>query len=150
MAATDLVPCFYTGQNYRAEKPAEILVRSKVREFKKLKLGKFVDNGTKFLFSHCRIKKAAYSEGPIGRGNLIPFARTHTLGEPLHYAIPMAGDIGLRRHGLFRRRNEAGVFHLHTHEIRVSARSLFSKQDLRGLPIAIRGVRAIQFEAHAG
>ncbi|HET9320385.1 MAG TPA: hypothetical protein VFO27_11435 [Bryobacteraceae bacterium] len=124
MAATDLVPCFYTGQNYRTEKPAEVRVRSEVRELKKRKLGKFVANGTLFLFSRAIVKKmVAPYDGPLGVGNVVPFARLHNYGDRLHYEIPMAGDIGLRRHNLFRRTNEHGVSELRTRIIRVSARS---------------------------
>ena len=119
MAASDLVPCFYKGQNYRVEKPAELRLRSEVREFKKQKLGKFVENGTRFLFFRARAKRVvAVFDGPLGVGNALPFAKPNNLGDRLHYEIPMAGDRGLRRHGLFRRTNE-----LRSHLIKVSVRS---------------------------
>ena len=50
MAATDPVPCYYTGQNYRWERPAEIRTRAEVHQLKRLKLGQFVDSGKIFLF----------------------------------------------------------------------------------------------------
>lgn len=90
MAATDLVFCFYTGQDYRVEKPAEVHVRSQVREFKEKGLGKFVDNGRVFLFSKAVTKQLW--DGAIGIGNLLPFARLHNYGDRLHYQTPMAGD----------------------------------------------------------
>jgi hypothetical protein len=56
-----------------------------------------------------------YHDGPIGVGNVLPFARLHNYGDKLHYEMPMAGDrTCFARH---RPRN-----------IRVSSRSLFSKQ----------------------
>lgn len=111
MAATDLVPCFYTGQNYRVEKPAELRVRSEVRELKKRNLGTFVHNGTLFLFSRAIVKKmSAPYDGPLGVGNLLPFAKENNYGDKLHYEIPHAGD-----RGLFARH--------HRKLIRVSARS---------------------------
>jgi len=111
MAATDLVPCFYTGQNYRLEKPAEVRLRSEVREFKKLKVGRFVENGTLFLFFRVRTKRVERVwDGPLGTGNLVPFAKEHNYGDKLHYEMPHAGD--------------RGVFARHRRKmIRVSARS---------------------------
>jgi hypothetical protein len=111
MAATDLVPCFYTGQNYRVEKPAELRPRSEVREFKNQKLGKFIENGTHFLFFRAMTKRVVRLwDGPIGVGNALPFARLHNYGDRLHYEMPHAGDRGVfARHRLKR--------------IRVSARS---------------------------
>ena len=90
MASSDLVPCFYTGQNYRVEKPAEFRLRSEVRELKKKKLGKFVENGTLFLFSRAMKKSVArFWDGPLGVGNLLPFAKPQSTGDKLHYEIPM-------------------------------------------------------------
>jgi hypothetical protein len=31
-------------------------------------------------------------DGPLGRGNLLPFAKAHNYGDLLHYEMPMAGD----------------------------------------------------------
>jgi hypothetical protein len=124
MATADLVPCFYTGQDYRVERPAEVRPRAEVREYKKQKLGKFVQNGSHFLFFRKLSKRISQvCDGPIGIGNAVPFARTNSLGDRLHYEIPMAGDIGLRRHGLFRRTNKDGKIVLRSRIIRVSARS---------------------------
>src|SRR5580658_2511457 len=76
MAATDLVPCFYTGQDYRWENPAEMHIRSQVREWKKAKRGTFADSGKIFVFFK-RIEKVVLKvwDGPLGIGNLIPFAK---------------------------------------------------------------------------
>jgi|SRR3984957_11430632 len=133
MAATDLVPCFYTGQDYRWERPAKLEVRSRVRELKDANLGKFVENGKFFLLFKTIVQATtrAYN-GPLGRGNLLPFAR-RTTGEPLHYSIPMAGDIGLRRHNLFRRADGKNVARLHGTVILVSTRNLFSRRSHREL-----------------
>ena len=115
MASTDLVPCFYTGQDYRCELPAEIRTRGEVREFKARGLGRFVDSGKVFLFFKQLAKKLW--DGPVGIGNLLPFAKPHNYGDKLHYSTPMAGDrTTFARH----RRNL----------IRVSSRSLWSKQAL--------------------
>lgn len=57
-------------------------------------------------------------DGPIGVGNLLPFAKSNNRGDRLHYEIPHAGDVGLRRHGLYSRKNR-----LHRHSIKVSTRS---------------------------
>jgi hypothetical protein len=119
MAATDLVPCFYTGQDYRVEKPAEVRTRAEVREWKKQKLGKFVGNGKFFLFfKSLMVKLAQFWDGPLGVGNAIPFAKAHNYGDKLHYEMPMAGDVGLRRHGLYRRGKK-----LLSHKLRVSGRT---------------------------
>lgn len=112
MATQDIVPCFYTGQDYRREPPAESHSREDVRYFKSLKLGKFIESGKFFLFYARQIKEviAQLFDGPIGVGNVLPFAKAHNYGDKLHYEIPHAGDRGcFARH---RRRM-----------IRVSARS---------------------------
>jgi hypothetical protein len=111
MPLTDLVPCFYTGQNYRVEQPVELRARADVHEFKRQKLGKFVENGRLFLFvKKLERKIASACDGPLGVGNAIPFARLHNYGDKLHYEIPMAGD--------------RGAFARHRRKlIRVSARS---------------------------
>jgi hypothetical protein len=57
----------------------------------------------------------------IGKGNIVPFGRVQNpffMPQRLHYEIPMANDIGLRRHNLYRRKGK-----LLSHQIRVSARS---------------------------
>jgi hypothetical protein len=93
MAATDLVPCFYTGQDYRLERPVEVRTRAEVRELKAKKLGKFVDNGKLFLFfKTVAIRLNRFLDGPLGTGNLLPFAKPHNYGDRLHYEMPMAGD----------------------------------------------------------
>lgn len=112
MAKKDLVPCFYTGQDWRREPPAESHPRQDVHYFKSLKLGKFIESGKFFLFHARRIKEVIVGlfDGPLGVGNLLPFAKAHNYGDKLHYEIPMAGD--------------RGVFARHRRKlIRVSARS---------------------------
>jgi hypothetical protein len=123
MATTDLVPCFYTGQNFRWEKPAEIRTRADCHLQKKLKLGRFDQNGKIFLF-YKAIVNAAKSvwDGPVGIGNLLPFAKRSS-GDKLHYETPMAGD-----RSIFARHRR--------HIIHVSHRSLFSRQ---ALPVAFAG-----------
>ena len=124
MAITDLVPCFYTGQNYRWEKPAKLLPRFELHEIKRMKLGKFIENGKVFLFLKQVIEviRTPWNDGPLGRGNLIPFVKPHTSGDKLHYECPMAGD-----RGIFARH--------HRRFIRVSSRSLFNFQVL---PVVVR------------
>jgi hypothetical protein len=68
----------------------------------------------------------SYYNGPLGRGNLLPFAR-RTTGDPLHYSVPMAGDVGLRRHNLFRRTDKSGVARLHGKLISASTRNIFAR-----------------------
>lgn len=116
MAATDQVPCFYTGQDYRLEPPAQTNLRSEVREFKRMGLGKFIDNGKAFLFAQQR--RRILHDGPTGVGNLLPFSKPHCYGAKLHYETAMAGD-GNWIDGYTPRRR-----------IYISARSLFNVQIL--------------------
>jgi hypothetical protein len=94
MAASDPVPCFYTGQNYRWEKPAKTLTRAEVRKLKNWGEGKFVENGKIFLFAKSIVVAVGEKvwDGPLGVGNLLPFAKAHNYGDKLHYEMPMAGD----------------------------------------------------------
>jgi len=80
---------------------------------------------------------STYFDGPLGRGNLLPFARTHTLGDKLHYEIPRAGDTGIRRHNLFRRRDDNGIPQLESKQLRVSSRNLFAKQPIPAVRLAV-------------
>lgn len=91
MPSLKLVPCFYTGQDYRREVPAEVRTRAEVREFKAKGLGRFVESGKIFLFS-AKVLMQKLWDGPIGIGNLLPFAKAHNYGDKLHYETPMAGD----------------------------------------------------------
>lgn len=75
------------------------------------------------------IDRIMFWDGPLGVGNLLPFARLHNYGDKLHYEMPMAGDVGMRRHGLYRRDDE-----IRSHTIPVSSRSLFNHQVL---PMAV-------------
>jgi len=113
MAATDLVPCYYTGQNYRSEIPAEVHPRAKVRDWKNRGLGKFIESGRIFLFAK-RIAKV-FCDGVLGVGNLLPFAKFRSSGDKLHYEMPMAGHKTPYQRSLRRL-------------IHVSHRSYFSKQ----------------------
>lgn len=114
MPSTNLVPCFYTGQDYRREAPAESYTRDEVRKFKARGLGKFRDSGKVFLFSKSIASMTPKLwDGPLGIGNLLPFAKPHNQGDKLHYATPMAGD----RTSFARHRR---------HIIRVSGRSQFA------------------------
>ena len=116
MPATDLVPCFYTGQDYRWEKPAEMRLRSEVRDFKTRGLGKFVENGRVFLFSQKIVLfLAEHWNGKPGGGSILAFLKTRTDGTPLHYEIPHAGD-----RSIFARH--------HRSLIHVSSRNLFRHQ----------------------
>jgi len=98
MAATDLVPCFYTGQDYRIERPADVLTRAEVRELKAQKRGMFIESGKIFLFSEKRQKGGQpFFDGWLGRGNILPFARVSNpicKPETINYPVPMAGDAG--------------------------------------------------------
>lgn len=53
-----------------------------------------------------KLEIVMYWDGPLGVGNLLPFARLHNYGDKLHYEMPMANDVGMRRHGLYRRDDE--------------------------------------------
>jgi hypothetical protein len=120
MAASDPVPCYYTGQNYRWEPAAEILTRGRARELKKAKLGAFVENGKIFIFFKTAVIAIAENvwDGPIGVGNLLPFSKAHNYGDKLHYEMPMAGD----RTAYARHRRK---------EIHVSSRVLFSQPGIQ-------------------
>ena len=139
MATTDLVPCFYTGQDYRWERPAETRARHELRDLVKQKLGEFRQSGRIFLFFK-RIKQAAAqlwddSKFDIGRGNLLPFAKAHNYGDKLHYEIPRAGDKGMRRHNLYSRRDDKGIPQLESKQLRVSSRNLFASQPIPMRPL---------------
>jgi hypothetical protein len=119
MAATDLVPCFYTGQNFRWEQPAELRTRTECHRLKKFKLGRFDQNGKIFLFFKAIVNAAKLVwDGPIGVGNVLPFAKAHNYGDKLHYEMPMAGD----RTAFARSRRK---------EINVSSRVLFSQPGMQ-------------------
>jgi hypothetical protein len=77
-----------------------------------------------------KIQRVVLFDGPTGVGNLLPFSKPHSYGDKLHYSTPMAGDVGMRRYGLYVRRDEHGVPQLQSREIRVSSRSLFTHQAL--------------------
>ena len=129
MPLTDLVPCFYAGQPRILSRPAKLMLRSNLHDMKKHKLGLFVDDGTAFQFTR-KFTDAVRPlwDGLLGVGNLLPFARLHNYGDKLHY---WAGPQGLRFHGLYQRRDENGVMQLHSHEIEVSSRLLFSQPGMQ-------------------
>ena len=124
MPATDLVPCFYTGQLRAVERPAEFRPRAELHELKKAKLGKFVDNGKVFLFFKA-IKEAILKlwDGPLGVGNLLPFSKPHCYGDKLHYETPMAGDrsIFARHHRKLLHPSSRSFFRHQILPVRVSA-----------------------------
>lgn len=96
MPLSDPVPCFYTGQNYRVEKPAKILTRAQAHEHKRQNLGKFIEHGKIFLLFQAVIEKVKQVfDGPLGIGNALPFSKPRSDGSPLHYEIPHAGDRSL-------------------------------------------------------
>lgn len=113
---SDLVPCFYTGQDFRWQKPAEFRLRAELHRIKKLKAGRFDWDGKIFVF-YKRIETVAQGlfNGPMSAKNILAFLKTRTDGEKLHYETPMAGDRGIfaRHHRKF---------------IHVSSRNLFSRQ----------------------
>lgn len=119
MATTDLVPCFYTGQNFRWELPAEFRTRAELHRMKKLKLGKFDQGGRIFLFFKAIVNAAkSLWDGPTGVGNLLPFAKAHNYGDKLHYQMPMAGD-------------RSAFSRSHHKQINVSSRSAFSQPGIQ-------------------
>jgi hypothetical protein len=63
-----------------------------------------------------------FYDGPMGRGNILPFAKPRSSGDKLHYSTPMAGDVGMRRYGLYSRLDEHGVRQLCSKLIRSSKR----------------------------
>jgi hypothetical protein len=124
MPSTDLVPCFYAGQHRWSSPPAKFQTRAELRQAKTLKLGQFVDDGRAFQFTKKHTMEASSTfDGPLGIGNLLPFARLKNLGEKLHYETPMAGD-GNWLTGYTPRS-----------EFRVSSRSRFNLQTIPAEPI---------------
>ena len=127
MAKTDMVPCYYTGQRVGVDRPVESKPRYELHEAKRQKLGKFVVNGKFFLFFKKMVQQARQLwDGPFGVGNLLPFYKSQNpLMAPnkLHYEIPQANDVGLRRHEL-RRQTIEGRSLLLRRIIRVSARKI--------------------------
>jgi hypothetical protein len=80
----------------------------------------------------------SYDGGPLGRGLLIPFSKVRNYGDLLHYAMPLAGDLGMRRYGLFTQKDEDGIPQLRSRIIGVSSRSLFSEQLLSPVSVRVR------------
>ena len=113
------------------EKPAEVRLRSEVRQWKKLKLGKFVENGKYFLFFKAlMVKMARYWDGPLGVGNALPFSKLHNYGDKLHYETPMAGDRTSYQRARMHRAEEGEKSLLVTRTIHVSGKNLFNVQQL--------------------
>jgi hypothetical protein len=92
MPSTKTVPCYFTGQDYRRERPVAQHTRAEVRAFKARMLGRFAKSGQVFVFFATMHVEKKLWDGPMGVGNLLPFAKAHSLGDPLHYEMPMAGD----------------------------------------------------------
>ena len=78
----------------------------------------------------------ALFEGPTGIGNLIPFSRLPN-GDKLHYEMPRAGDLGMRRYNLYHRRDRDGAVRIHSREIHVSTRNLFVRQPIPAVRLAV-------------
>jgi hypothetical protein len=93
---SDLVPCYYTGQDYRREQPADLLPRHEVRKYKDQRLGKFIASGRFFLFFARRVVRVLRTvwEGRPSSQSILAFLKTNSYGDKLHYEIPMAGDRG--------------------------------------------------------
>jgi hypothetical protein len=128
MPATDLVPCFYKGQNFRWEQPVEFRTRAELHRIKKLKVGRFDQNGKIFLFRQAVGNTAKRPlDSPATARTILCFMKAHQDGAKLHYDV---GPKGLKRHGLYHRRDEYGAMQIHSHMIRVSSRSLFNTQIL--------------------
>ena len=73
--------------------------------------------------------KIGFLDGPLGIGNLLPFAKPHCDGSKLHYEIPMAGDKSLlHRYRLSRREDDMGISRLQTRTLHVSSCNLFRHQ----------------------
>ena len=129
MPATDLVPCFYTGQDSRWESPAEFRARAELHKLKKQKLGRFDQNGKIFLF----FQKIAQHVSRLwnvtpSANNLLHFVKTNCYGDKLHYETPMFGDNDLlHRFGMY---FDAEKQQYVTRTISVSSRSLFNVQIL--------------------
>jgi hypothetical protein len=132
MPSTDLVPCYYTGQSRAVERPVKYELRARLHELKKAKLGKFVDNGKVFLFFKA-VKEAIRNlwDGPMGRGNLLPFAKAHNYGDKLHYEMPHAGDRSAIARSGMRRVNEGGKSVLVTRTKAISSRPIFNQPGIQ-------------------
>lgn len=61
----------------------------------------------------------AWIDGPLGIGNLLPFAKRRSDGSKLHYWI---GPQGLPFHGLYQRRDDDGIMQVRRRELAVSRR----------------------------
>ncbi len=90
---------------------AAYLVRKKLAR----RISKFLIQMVKQLAVRTHEIISCFIDGPLGVGNVLPFAKPQNYGDRLHYEIPMAGDRGaFARH---RPRN-----------IQVSSRNLFARQ----------------------
>jgi hypothetical protein len=91
MASSDVVPCFYTGQD-KSTKPVMSVSRVEARVFKTQGRGRFDDNGKIFRFFEA-VRKALW-DGPFGIGNVLPFTRVQNklrAPDSINYPIPCAG-----------------------------------------------------------
>ena len=92
MASSDVVRCFYTGQDSRCTKPVMLVSRNEAREFKLQGRGRFDDNGKIFRFSQM-VRKVLW-DGPFGIGNVLPFTRVQNklrAPDSINYPIPCVG-----------------------------------------------------------
>jgi hypothetical protein len=84
-----------------------------------LKLGRFDQNGKIFLYFKAIVNAAKRVwDGPLGIGNVLPFAKAHNYGDKLHYEMPMAGD-------------KTAFARSRRREISVSSRSAFSQPGIQ-------------------
>lgn len=118
MAATDSVPCFYDGQNSDFDHPIKVQTRARCRQLKRMGIGRFERHGKVFYYNQ-RIETAVIFSPPPSAKTILTFLKTRTDGTPLHYEIPMANDLGARRHGIF---GCGGDGVLRTHQRQVSKR----------------------------
>jgi hypothetical protein len=107
-------PCDFVSKN---------VARYLVRHLLARRIGPMVIQMVKVAVAVAKQAISQFWDGPLGIGNLVPFAKPNNYGDKLHYEMPMANDIGLRRHGLYRRISEDGKSELLRHKIKVSARS---------------------------
>ena len=129
MPATDLVPCFYTGQDFRWETPAEFRMRAELHKLKKQGLGRFDQKGKIFRFAQkIEQRVSRLWTGSPSANNLLHFVKTNCYGDKLHYEIPMFGDNDLlHRFGMY---YDGETKKYVTRTVHVSSRSLFNVQIL--------------------
>lgn len=101
MPKTDLVPCFYWGQDSQNDEPAKTMLRSEVRELKKQNRGFFVNHGNAFLLS----EETPYSYPQPGCDLL----ESSGPSEPCISFAEMQANVGIVRDGV---KNERGLIYM--------------------------------------